>query len=259
MSVSVGGGSEVRVAFARVDEAAKLCLQALWPVVEPRLDGILNSFYSHVVQHPEMAALVGDRQASLESAQKKHWKRLFSGAFDDEYVQSIDRIGRAHSRIGLEPRWYIAGYQYVLNELIAVVMNKYRFSPKKAIQAVQVLNKAVMLDLDFAISTYQQILMEAQEAQTRHLSDAVDRFKDTVETSLRMVDQTADRMQEQAGTLSGVANSASQEAVSASAASEETSVSVQTVASARKSYHPRSRRSAARSPGRRTSRGGRVP
>ena len=92
MSTTNEHRSEVRVAFARVDEEARRCLQSMWPVVEPRLDEILNRFYSHIVKQPELAALVGDRQASLESAQKKHWKRLFTGAFDDDYVKSIDRI-----------------------------------------------------------------------------------------------------------------------------------------------------------------------
>ena len=82
MSTTNEHRSEVRVAFARVDEEARRCLQSMWPVVEPRLDEILNRFYSHIVKQPELAALVGDRQASLESAQKKHWKRLFTGAFD---------------------------------------------------------------------------------------------------------------------------------------------------------------------------------
>ncbi len=221
-----------RVDFARIDEATRGQLRALWGIVEPQLDGILSRFYTHLSSQPGLKALVGDRQSSLETAQKKHWKRLFSAQFDADYVQSIDRIGRAHSRIGLEPRWYIAGYQFVLNELIGVVIRRHRFSSSRAIAAVQALNKAVLLDLDFAISTYQQILMERQEAQTNALSGAIDRFKAKVEVSLRTVDTTADQMQSQAGTLSSVANAASREAVSASAASEQTSVSVQTVASA---------------------------
>jgi methyl-accepting chemotaxis protein len=194
-----------RLAFARIEDGTRVQLRALWAIVEPELDRILSRFYVHLAGQPTLKALLGDRQSSLESAQKKHWQRLFAATFDDDYVSSIDRIGRAHSRIGLEPRWYIAGYQYVLNELVDVVIRRYRLSPAKATAAVQALNKAVLLDLDFAISTYQQILMEAQEAQTRGLSDAIDRFKTKVEVSLQTVDTTVDKMQSQAGTLSSVA------------------------------------------------------
>ena len=114
-----------RVEFARIDDPTRTMLRQLWPVVEPCLDGILKRFYEHLVTEPSLKALLGNRQSSLENAQKVHWKRLFTATFDDDYVQSIDRIGRAHSRIGLEPRWYIAGYQFVLNELVSVVMKKF--------------------------------------------------------------------------------------------------------------------------------------
>ncbi|MBC2858765.1 globin-coupled sensor protein [Stappia sp. 28M-7] len=232
MSGAASRYSGTRLEFARIDEATRKTLRDLWTVVEPNLDGILAGFYKHLVMEPSLRELLGNRQAALESAQKTHWQRLFSAKFDEDYESSINRIGRAHSRIGLEPRWYIAGYQFVLNELTAVVLKRHRFSVTKAQGALQALNKAVLLDLDYAISTYQQILMEEQEARTRCLSEAIDRFKDKVEASLATVDKAADTMQKRADTLSSVAGAASHEAISASAASEQTSTSVQTVASA---------------------------
>ena len=216
--------SRTRLEFARIDEETRKALRELWKVVEPNLANIIAGFYKHLVTEPSLEDLLGTRQGALESAQKAHWQRLFSARFDEDYERSIDRIGRAHSRIGLEPRWYIAGYQYVLNELTALVLRRHRFSPAKAQVALLALNKAVLLDLDYAISTYQQILMEEQEARTRGLAEAIDRFKGKVEASLAGVDKAADTMQQRADTLSSVASAASQEAVSASAASEQTSM-----------------------------------
>ena len=224
--------SGTRLEFARIDDGTRQQLRALWKVVEPELPAVLARFYKHLLTQPQLKQLLGSRQAALESAQTTHWQRLFSARFDEDYENSINRIGRAHSRIGLEPRWYIAGYQFVLNELTALVLKRHRFSVTKAQGALQALNKAVLLDLDYAISTYQQILMEEQEERTRDLADAIDRFKGKVEVSLASVDKAADTMQKRADTLSSVASAASQESVSASAASEQTSAGVQTVASA---------------------------
>lgn len=221
-----------RIGFARIDAETRRLVQTLWPVVEEALPGILERFYAHLMKEPSLKAMLEGRLKGLQSAQTSHWQRLFSGRFDDDYVRSIDRIGRAHGRIGLEPRWYIAGYQFVLNELVEVVVGRFRFSARKTSAAIVALNKVVLLDLDFAISTYQQMLIEQRVAQTNRLNAAVETFKVKVESALQHVEVSANRMQEQAGTLSGVAGSAADEAVSASAASEETSVSVQTVASA---------------------------
>ena len=221
-----------RLKFACIDRETESQLQNLWKVIEPKLEPILARFYNHLRTQPEMAAMMGDRQRNLESAQKKHWARLFKGTFDAEYTSSIDRIGRAHHRIGLEPKWYIAGYQFILSELVAIVLKMNRFSPGKAATMITALNKAVLMDLDFALSTYQQILMEERAARAKHIDDTVNGFRHEVEAVLQIVDASASRMQSTASGLTEVAASASGEAVSAAAASEETSVNVQTVAAA---------------------------
>jgi len=232
MSQTDDSGQESRLAFAGIDEETCAQLRKLWPLIEPNLDGILAGFYDHLRKDPRMKALVGDRQGSLESAQKKHWKRLFTSGFDADYVASINRIGRAHVRIGLEPRWYIAGYQHVMSALTRLVIARFRFSPTRAGRAVDAITKATMLDLDYAISTYQTMLIEREAERNARMNEAFERFRATVDRTLGAVAQTADTMQDRAGVLSDVAGSASSEAVSASAASEQTSVGVQTVASA---------------------------
>lgn len=75
--------------------------------------------------------MAGDRQAALEGAQFRHWERIFSGAFDEAYLHETQKIGRAHERIGLEPRWYIGAYRFVLNELTGLILVRSRFAPKK--------------------------------------------------------------------------------------------------------------------------------
>ena len=45
-----------------------------------------------------------------KQAQIDHWAMIAVADFDDTYLQSVTRIGQTHNRLGLEPRWYIAGY-----------------------------------------------------------------------------------------------------------------------------------------------------
>lgn len=221
-----------RLRFARIDQDTQKTLQELWPVVAGALPAVLDGFYRHVKSFPAMAQLVGSRDSQLKKAQETHWARLFSGNFDQAYVDSIDRIGRAHVRIGLEPKWYIAGYQYVLNELIGLVLKRNRFSTSRANRQLVALNKAVMMDLDFAISTYQEVLMEQRQEQARQIGSAIDSFKRKVETSMATVDQSAAKVTAQATDLSSQSATAMEEALSASSASEQTTASIQTIAAA---------------------------
>jgi methyl-accepting chemotaxis protein len=221
-----------RLSFAGIDDTTRRSLPEVWRIIKPALGPILARFYDHLRTQPSLAEMMGNRQKSLEAAQSTHWERLFSGRFDADYVASIDRIGRAHHRIGLEPQFYIAGYQFVLSELHRVVISKHWLRPGVAKKQVETLNRAVFVDLDFALSTYQTVLVEERNARNKQISDAVDVFRTEVEQVLSVVDASANKLSTTSGGLSNVAAAASQEAISAAAASEETSVNVQTVASA---------------------------
>lgn len=223
---------ERRLRFARVDRdtSAELCV--VWTLIEPHLVRILESFYVHVRSEPELSRLVGSRTTELAAAQKRHWGRVFSGRFDDDYARSVRAIGLAHHRIGLEPRWYIAAYQYVLNELIELVVAKSGWNRTKLTRRLVAINKAVMLDMDFAISVYEEVLLEERSRAAAHLEAEVATFRSASTTMLGEVDGNSRRMLGTADTLTGIATSARDQATSAAAAAEETSTMVQSVASA---------------------------
>ncbi len=145
---------EGRLRFAQVTDMTVRTLREFWGVVEPNLQSILDGFYEYVTTEPELARLVGTQTNHLKQAQATHWQRLFSGSFDAAYFESIHRIGLAHKRIGLEPRWYLAGYRYVLNRLVEVAVARYRWSPRKRRDVLCATNTAVLLDMDLAISAY---------------------------------------------------------------------------------------------------------
>lgn len=221
-----------RLSFASIDGSVISGLAEVWPVIEKDIDAVLKAFYTHLCRYPELAAMVGDQQPRLENAQKVHWEKLFTQGFDADYVQSIDRIGRVHSRIGLEPKWYIAGYKFVLVELQKALVKKFRFSPGKLAAALSHVTTAVMFDLDMAVSTYQAVLMEEREQKNRQLRDAIAAFEAGVDGPLADVDAGAGAMTRDAEELSQVSRSAMSEAQSASTVSAEASTNVQTVASA---------------------------
>ncbi|PVB63622.1 globin-coupled sensor protein [Labrenzia sp. 011] len=221
-----------RLAFIQIDQQAIASLRELWPIVEPALDGLLQGFYAHVMTQPELASMIGARSPQLISAQKTHWEKLFTGGFDKSYLESINRIGHVHCRIGLEPRWYIAGYSYVLTRLQNIIIRKYRLSFRDLGQALDHVTSAVLLDMDLAISTYQDRLLQERAEQTERLNRLIERFEAQVEQPLLDVDEDARAMAAEAGQLMDVSKSAQEQVSVAEAVSKDSSGSVQTVASA---------------------------
>ena len=120
-----------RKRFMLITPEVSALLPEIWNVILPSLPEILDGFYAHVSTVSALSEMVGDQASRLKAAQTTHWERLFSGRFDDAYVEGIRAIGLTHNRIGLEPRFYIGGYNFVQQQLIALIVRKYRWSAAK--------------------------------------------------------------------------------------------------------------------------------
>src|SRR3546814_13691448 len=96
---------------------------------------------------PEVAAVFAD-DTMVEHArqqQAQHWKRMFREAGSAEYRASVERIGRTHARLGLEPGRYIDGYAVVTTPLHALVLAMFqsRWSPAAARRRGTMLSQAI--------------------------------------------------------------------------------------------------------------------
>ncbi|GBD48268.1 globin-coupled sensor protein [Methylopila sp. Yamaguchi] len=226
------GDASSHLLFLQIDEEAKQRLRAAWTVVQPHLGSILDGFYAHLSSQPELAARVRGNEPRLKSAQGGHWERLFSGAFDAGYFDSVRRIGMAHVRIGLEPRWYIGGYAFVQDRLFQILGETHRFSGPKAMRLARAVSKAVMLDMELAISVYQDKIMGDLAAKNAAIETAINGFDAVMAASLDSMGQASTRMSETASTLEAAAAATDDRADAMAAAATGTSEVVRASAAA---------------------------
>ena len=220
-----------RVSFLKIDADTAATLAEFKPQVAEAVDGVLGKFYDHIEKLPQLAALFTTPaiKAHARDAQKAHWLGMFEGKFDDAYVERVQRIGKTHERIGLEPRWYIGGYAMALGELMAVAVKTYRKKPEKLVAVQQAMIKAIMLDMDYAISVY---IDEGKKNFNQRLNKLADNLETTVKSVADKVSTSANDMRGAAAEMTVKAEQTSQQATTVAAASEQASVNVQTVASA---------------------------
>ncbi|HCX68575.1 MAG TPA: chemotaxis protein, partial [Rhodobiaceae bacterium] len=221
-----------RLRFMEVSEATETSLREFWKVLEPHLPHVMEDFYAHLVTVPELSKLLGSQTPRLKQAQAAHWARLFAGTFDDTYMKSVHTIGLTHNRIGLEPRWYIGGYKFVLNRLVEIAVKKYRWSPGQLSDVLCAVNTAVCLDMDLAISAYQDAMVEERAGRQRVLEEAISDFDVAVNEIIKSVASASTELQASAQAMSVTAEQTSGRTTTVAAASEEASTNVQTVASA---------------------------
>ncbi len=197
-----------RLSFARITSEDSQQLQQVWPVILPHLPRILKAFYRHVSGEPGLGRMIAGSEDRLQSAQMRHWQSLFNDGFSQGYFDNAFTIGKTHHRIGLEPRWYIAAYQFVLDELVEILALKYRFNPKGLSRALTAVNKAVFMDLDIALSTYQSASEDVIRARAKATDDAITDFRKEFETILGFFSTSSQTLMSTSGNLSRVADSA---------------------------------------------------
>ncbi len=219
-----------RLDFLRIDTETCSLLRSFLPVLREDLDLILDGFYRHVAAQPDLAPLVSGQTDHLKDAQKQHWERLFSAQFDDAYYETASRIGRAHERIGLEPRWYIAGYTFVLNEIMARVTTRQRWGGKREVaDLMAAINKAVMLDIDIAVSVYFDAVRDTHKKTQSGLAET---FRTQVGEIADGVAAAATEIESSAESLSATTRQSSESSQGANSASDRAAGNVQMVAAA---------------------------
>ncbi|HHZ10997.1 MAG TPA: globin-coupled sensor protein [Rhizobiales bacterium] len=201
-----------RLAFMELADTEKEALRGLAPVVANAIGPALELFYRKVRATPQTSHFfTDDRHVEAASGrQRRHWDTIMRGEYTAGYGESVRAIGSVHARIGLEPRWYIGGYALVADRLVSAVIHERLpqaraglFSRNRGLdpapqlaKEVGTLVKAVMLDVELAVSAYlerleeQRRLAETQQiASLESIAEALERLSTgdldvTVDTAL---------------------------------------------------------------------------
>lgn len=223
---------DVRLRFLRIDAKTSAMLRELWPHVARAMPDILEGFYRHVTSEQKLADMMGTQVERLKKVQGSHWERLFNGKFEADYINGVRTIGAVHNKIGLEPRWYIGGYAYVLQRLNDVVVSQFRWRPAKVRAALAAINSAVMLDMDIAISVYQEAMIEDRAKRQRTVDGLIASFEKEVTIALKGLSTASEELNNTASNMARTAEETTQQSASVAAASEQAMINVSSVAAA---------------------------
>lgn len=146
------------------------------------LDGALERLYSKIAQKPHLSRFFRDvehtRQA--KNLQKQHWLQLFRDGLGEEYHARAVRIGNVHSKIGLEPKWYIGSYATILEGALERTLAPGLWSlvpwRRRHAKDIATMVKASLMDMDIALSTYFDVEEQIRREAIEKLSDALSKL-----------------------------------------------------------------------------------
>jgi methyl-accepting chemotaxis protein len=178
--------------------------------------------------------------AAAKRGQIEHWNQLFEAKFDSAYRNSATRIGELHHRVGLASRDYIAGYGYILGELLqALIVPRRSWWPlrsgrRELADAASAVVRAALFDMGVVMQTY----WDASEAERTHLVDAMLKSIDaeTLDATRGVATLTAD-LARSAHRVDDANGAMSTDTKAASMAANGALASAQTVAAAAEQLH----------------------
>jgi rsbT co-antagonist protein RsbR len=158
-------------------------LAGLRPFAERHSAAVVDAFYALLLSHEQTRRFFPDEATirRVKRTQSEYFLGLFEGRCDLAYVEDRLRVGAAHERIGLAPKWYLGAFRKYLDLLHDLLYAE--LPAEEAASAFRSLQKIVFFDVTIAIDTYIAANVEAiqrHQAALRELSTPVIRVHDRV-------------------------------------------------------------------------------
>jgi rsbT co-antagonist protein RsbR len=165
-----------RRAFFEITDEDLARLVKLRPFADKCTDEVVEGFYELLLHHPETRKFFEDEATvrRVKRTQREYFLGLFAGRCDLAYVEDRLRVGAAHERIGLAPKWYLGAYRRYLDLLHRQLYRE--LPPAEAAPAFQSIQRMVYFDQALAIDTYNAANLETigrHQAAIRELSTPV--------------------------------------------------------------------------------------
>ena len=218
-----------RLAFLRIDDTVQRGMAIAQRSIKPVLPEIIAEFYKHLRRWPRMKAMFrsDDHMDEIAVRQQKHWALMLGSSFDQEYAQRVKNVGYVHSRIGLEPHWYIGGYEILFEGmLLHLVENLLSDSGKhkgfthrfrsdvvnELKDAIVAITRGAFLDIEYTIDVYythqDKLVAERRQAIRKVAHD----FSRRIEGTLQPIHPAGDKLEATSQEMLDYSNRASRAA-----------------------------------------------
>lgn len=149
------------------DEDARR-LAALREPLTPHVPAIVDRFYEAIEATPRAAALLTGGLTQIERL-KKHLRpwvlRLFSGVYDEEFVQDRTSAGHVHVRIGLSQHYIFGALEVLAQELRRRILISL---PEQAFETIESLHKLLAIDAAIMLGSYRDSYVRRERARERN-------------------------------------------------------------------------------------------
>ncbi|AJD40055.1 methyl-accepting chemotaxis protein McpE [Rhizobium gallicum bv. gallicum R602sp] len=168
------GSLRDRLRFAGLDAAQCEAVRRHRPMLEARLKSGLRDLFQRFQSFPDAACnFQNERQLDrLHDLQSTHWDVLTDARFDSLYAERVKVLSDSESKMGLDPRWHVAGHGVMLEHIISGLAGELARKPllpgakrraKEISEMMTAIIRLVMVDVEIAVSLRFNSLRASQQ------------------------------------------------------------------------------------------------
>ncbi|WP_042954417.1 globin-coupled sensor protein [Rhizobium leguminosarum] len=157
------GSLRDRLRFAGLDADQCELVRRNRPVLEAHLKAGLRDLFHRFQSFPDASRnFESERQVDrLHDLQSSHWDVLTDARFDSLYAERVKVLSDTESKMGLDPRWHVAGHGVMLEHVVSGLAEQIAGRPllpsaKRRTREISDLMTAiiriVMVDVEIAVS-----------------------------------------------------------------------------------------------------------
>ncbi|WP_256757096.1 globin-coupled sensor protein [Cohnella sp. WQ 127256] len=165
-----------QLAMINLTEADLKLIKAYQPRVIENIDHIVDAFYSKVVELPHLQSLIMHNSSveRLRSTLRQHMIEMFDGCIDRAFIEKRMLIANVHSRIGLQPQWYMGAFQNLQHELLAMIQTE-QIQVSITTALTNAVTKILNYEQQLVLEAYERKNLEVQERQYEVVKDDLKR------------------------------------------------------------------------------------
>lgn len=157
------GSLRDRLRFAGLDAEQCELVRRNRPALEAHLKAGLRDLFHRFQSYPDAARnFESDRQVDrLQDLQSSHWDVLTDARFDSLYAERVKVLSDTESKMGLDPRWHVAGHGVVLEHVLSGLVEEIAGRPllpsarrraREISDLMTAIIRIVMVDVEIAVS-----------------------------------------------------------------------------------------------------------
>ncbi|MBX9456607.1 MAG: globin-coupled sensor protein [Rhizobium sp.] len=196
-----GGGLGGRLRFAGLEVETASLVREHRNLLLPHLKTALRDLVHRLQTDPDAArSFESDSQLErLHDLTRSHWEVLTDARFDALYAERVKVLADAERRMGLDPRWHIAGHAVILEHFLSGLIDEFwprsvfrNAAARRAQLAglVTAVLRTALVDLEIAMSLrFNALRLSQQQALASLRASHVEEFRRCISAlSARLAD-----------------------------------------------------------------------